>query len=55
MSQFETEPTVLSSRERIGPGHALRAQTPRAAHAEWQYRAGAVVPLVPLVLKGSIL
>ena len=36
MSQSMTEPTVLSSSERIEQGRALRAQTPRAAHAEWQ-------------------
>jgi uncharacterized protein (DUF2252 family) len=36
MSQFVTAPTVLPYGERIELGRALRAQTPRAAHAEWQ-------------------
>lgn len=36
MSQFVTASAVPSSSERIEAGRALRAQTPRAAHAEWQ-------------------
>ena len=40
MSRFETETAVLSSSERIKRGRTLRAQTPRAAHADWQVPAG---------------
>lgn len=40
MSQFVTESAVLSSSERIEQGRALRAETPRAAHAESKAPAG---------------
>ena len=45
MSQFGTESPVLSPSERIDQGRALRAQTPRSAHADWQAPAGRRDPI----------
>jgi uncharacterized protein (DUF2252 family) len=45
MSQFAPESTVLSYSERVELGRALRAQTPRAAHGEWQTPAGRRDPI----------